>query len=101
MDVDDPDPSAAGDGDVFMTTNDDYTNLDIGDVGERSEKSYTQTTMSQSSSADTLSDMKSSSPSHKSQQLRKGVSEVGGGILLPVYSNQPLEVTLILYGYLK
>ena len=76
MDIDDPDTTGAGDGDVFMTTNDDYTNLDIGDVGERSEKSYTQTTMSQSSSADTLSDMKNSSPSHKSQQLRKGVSEV-------------------------
>ena len=65
-------------GDVFVTTDDDYTNIEIGDVTEKSEKSEKSypATMSQSSSADTLSDMKNISPSHQLENLKIGVSEV-------------------------
>ena len=63
---------------MFVTTEDEYTNIEIGDVTEKSEKSEKSfpATMSQSSSMDTLSDMKNLSPSHQLENLKIGVSEV-------------------------
>ncbi len=57
-----------------MTTEDDYTNMEIGDVTERSEKSGAAT-VSPSSSVESLSRV--DSPAAPLEHLQIGVPEVG------------------------
>ena len=67
------------DAEVFVTTEDEYTNIEIGDVTERSERSEKScpTALSPSSSADTLSDIRHDDASHRNaENLRIGVTEV-------------------------
>ncbi len=66
--VDDLEDEETDGEDVFEDDDVSYTNVEIGNINE-------DRTMSQSSSADTLSDMRGGSPRHKPTQLRKGVSE--------------------------
>ena len=81
------------DGGVIVTTDSDYTNMEIGDVGgeERSEIS----TLSHSSSVETLNSIKSLSPKRHRQQVVISVCHIDlenefSPIFAPVYHIEPV-----------